>query len=72
PETARMMLIGEQPGDYEDLAGRAFVGPAGQVLDEALRVHDDRLACHRAHCASLRHTTRATSRVGDHRRYQRS
>lgn len=37
PETARMMVIGEQPGDHEDLTGRAFVGPAGQVLDEALR-----------------------------------
>lgn len=37
PETARIMLVGEQPGDHEDLAGRAFVGPAGQVLDEALR-----------------------------------
>jgi probable DNA metabolism protein len=37
PETARMMLVGEQPGDQEDLAGRAFVGPAGQVLDDALR-----------------------------------
>ncbi len=37
PETARLMLIGEQPGDHEDLAGRAFIGPAGQVLDEALR-----------------------------------
>lgn len=34
--SARMMLIGEQPGDYEDLAGRVFVGPAGQVLDQAL------------------------------------
>ena len=32
-----MMLIGEQPGDQEDLAGRPFVGPAGQVLDRALR-----------------------------------
>jgi uracil-DNA glycosylase len=30
------MLIGEQPGDKEDLAGRPFVGPAGRVLDEAL------------------------------------
>jgi DNA polymerase len=37
PETARIMLVGEQPGDQEDLAGRAFVGPAGQVLDDALR-----------------------------------
>ncbi|QJB70292.1 UdgX family uracil-DNA binding protein [Parasphingorhabdus halotolerans] len=30
------MLIGEQPGDQEDLAGRPFVGPAGQILDRAL------------------------------------
>ncbi|WP_144630821.1 UdgX family uracil-DNA binding protein [Bordetella genomosp. 13] len=37
PDTARLMVIGEQPGDQEDLAGRAFVGPAGQVLDDALR-----------------------------------
>lgn len=34
--TARLMLVGEQPGDQEDLAGRPFVGPAGQVLDRAL------------------------------------
>lgn len=33
---ARMVLVGEQPGDQEDLAGRPFVGPAGQLLDEAL------------------------------------
>lgn len=32
-----VMLVGEQPGDQEDLAGRPFVGPAGQVLDHALR-----------------------------------
>lgn len=36
PNAARVMLIGEQPGDQEDLMGRPFVGPAGQVLDEAL------------------------------------
>jgi DNA polymerase len=36
PANARIMLIGEQPGDQEDLAGRPFVGPAGQVLSEAL------------------------------------
>jgi DNA polymerase len=35
-ETAEIVLVGEQPGDKEDLAGRPFVGPAGQVLDEAL------------------------------------
>jgi uracil-DNA glycosylase family protein len=33
---ARVMLVGEQPGDKEDIAGRPFVGPAGRVLDEAL------------------------------------
>ncbi|RZJ32684.1 MAG: DUF4130 domain-containing protein [Brevundimonas sp.] len=35
-KTARLMIVGEQPGDQEDLAGRPFVGPAGQVLDAAL------------------------------------
>lgn len=35
-EHARVMLIGEQPGDSEDLAGRPFVGPAGRLLDVAL------------------------------------
>jgi DNA polymerase len=35
-ERARIMLVGEQPGDREDLAGRPFVGPAGRLLDEAL------------------------------------
>lgn len=33
---APLMIVGEQPGDQEDLAGRPFVGPAGQVLDAAL------------------------------------
>jgi len=33
---ARLMMIGEQPGDKEDLQGRPFVGPAGAVLDKAL------------------------------------
>jgi len=33
---ARLMLVGEMPGDREDLAGKPFVGPAGRVLDEAL------------------------------------
>lgn len=35
-EDAPLMILGEQPGDHEDLAGRPFVGPAGQVLDRAL------------------------------------
>ena len=33
---ARIMLVGEQPGDQEDRKGRPFVGPAGQLLDRAL------------------------------------
>ena len=36
PAQARIMLVGEQPGDQEDLAGKAFVGPAGKLLDRAL------------------------------------
>lgn len=36
PRRARFMLVGEQPGDKEDLAGKPFVGPAGRVLDSAL------------------------------------
>src|SRR5215471_9148373 len=35
-DSARMVLVGEQPGNEEDLAGRPFVGPAGRLLDEAL------------------------------------
>src|SRR5260370_14047871 len=34
--SARLMLVGEQPGNDEDLAGKPFVGPAGRVLDRAL------------------------------------
>jgi DNA polymerase len=34
---AELMLVGEQPGDREDIEGRPFVGPAGAVLDQALR-----------------------------------
>jgi DNA polymerase len=36
PPRAGVMLVGEQPGDREDLAGRPFVGPAGRMLDRAL------------------------------------
>ena len=36
PAHAQVMLVGEQPGDKEDLAGHPFVGPAGQMLDRAL------------------------------------
>jgi DNA polymerase len=36
PADAQLMLVGEQPGDREDVAGQPFVGPAGRVLDDAL------------------------------------
>src|SRR3979411_189116 len=36
PQAAQIMLVGEQPGDKEDLAGKPFVGPAGLMLDRAL------------------------------------
>jgi len=36
PATARIVMVGEQPGDREDLTGKPFVGPAGQLLDRAL------------------------------------
>jgi uracil-DNA glycosylase len=35
--SAMIMLVGEQPGDAEDIAGRPFVGPAGKLLDQALQ-----------------------------------
>jgi len=52
PADARMMLVGEQPGDQEDLAGRPFIGPAGQLLDRAL-----------AACGILRSTVYVTNAV---------
>jgi DNA polymerase len=36
PGKARLMLVGEQPGDREDIEGKPFVGPAGHVLDDGL------------------------------------
>src|SRR5207245_9752797 len=36
PKSATMMLVGEQPGDYEDVAGKPFVAPAGKIMDQAL------------------------------------
>jgi DNA polymerase len=47
PENAALMFVGEQPGDQEDLAGLPFVGPAGQLFDEALAaVGIDRSSCY--------------------------
>jgi DNA polymerase len=40
PTAATMMLVGEQPGDREDRSGKPFVGPAGALLDKALRAAD--------------------------------
>ncbi len=40
PSHAPFMLVGEQPGDKEDLAGKPFVGPAGRMLDQALQDAD--------------------------------
>ena len=37
PARARILMIGEQPGDQEDVKGKPFVGPAGRLLDEALK-----------------------------------
>ena len=36
PKKALIMFVGEQPGDYEDVAGKPFVGPAGKIMDRAL------------------------------------
>lgn len=36
PDTAKVIFVGEQPGDQEDLAGKPFVGPAGKVFDAVL------------------------------------
>lgn len=47
PTNARLMIVGEQPGDQEDLDGRPFVGPAGRLLDAALaRAGIDRSAAY--------------------------
>ena len=40
PETADVMFIGEGPGEQEDLKGEPFVGPAGMLLDDMLRIID--------------------------------
>jgi uracil-DNA glycosylase len=45
--SARVVLVGEQPGDQEDLTGKPFVGPAGKLLDRALAAADiDRDDCY--------------------------
>lgn len=47
PSTADVVIVGEQPGDKEDLAARPFIGPAGQLLDRSLQEADvDRSRCY--------------------------
>ncbi len=47
PSRADVVIVGEQPGDKEDLAARPFVGPAGQLLDRSLEeAHVDRSRCY--------------------------
>ena len=55
---SKLMLVGEQPGDQEDLAGKPFVGPAGKLLDTALSRSRNRPQ------KSLRHQRRKTFQVG--------
>jgi len=43
-ESSKLMLVGEQPGDQEDLQGKPFVGPAGRLLEKALERHQRRQA----------------------------
>ncbi len=62
---ARIVLIGEQPGDKEDLSGRPFVGPAGRLLDRALE--DAKIARERVYLTNaVKHfkwTPRAKRRI---------
>jgi uracil-DNA glycosylase len=65
PRSARLMLVGEQPGDEEDLAGRPFVGPAGAVLEDALaRAGVDRGALYVTNAVKgFKHELRAKRRI---------
>ena len=65
PRKARLMLVGEQPGDREDRAGHVFVGPAGKVLDDALeRVGIDRDAVYLTNIVKhFRYRTRGKRRI---------
>ena len=65
PSDARLMIVGEQPGDQEDLTGRPFVGPAGQVLDAALcEAGIDRDAVYLTNAVKhFKHTLRGKRRI---------
>jgi DNA polymerase len=66
-ETARVMFVGEQPGDSEDLVGRPFVGPAGRLLDEALALAGiDRTAVYVTNAVKhFKYTRRGKKRIHD-------
>jgi probable DNA metabolism protein len=65
PSDAALMLVGEQPGDLEDLAGRPFLGPAGQLLDRALAEADvPREACYVTNAVKhFKHEPRGKRRI---------
>jgi DNA polymerase len=65
PAGARLMLVGEQPGDQEDRQGRPFVGPAGEVLDRALaEAGADRRALYVTNAVKhFKHTLRGKRRL---------
>jgi DNA polymerase len=65
PASASMALVGEQPGDREDLSGEPFVGPAGRLLDEALAAAGtDREAVYMTNAVKhFRHEQRGKRRI---------
>ena len=62
PAHARIMLVGEQPGDKEDLEGKPFIGPAGRLLDKALDdAGIDRRKVYVTNAVSISSSSRAAS-----------
>lgn len=74
PARARLMLVGEQPGDKEDLAGLPFVGPAGQLLDAVLEEAGIAPAdAYRTNAVKhFRHTVRQSGTTKAHKRIHKS
>lgn len=72
PVDAKIVVLGEQPGDQEDRQGQPFVGPAGQVLDDALAAANiDRDSVYLTNIVKhFKHTTTATS-SGKHRLHKK-
>jgi len=65
PARARLMLVGEQPGDKEDIEGLPFVGPAGRLLDQALtEAGIDPAATYRTNVVKhFRHVDKGSTRI---------